>query len=433
MPVRVAAVIVLVAFLLAAPALALRPQLFAIAIFCAFLWLVTTRWWHPRLYLVMPVLVVLWANVHGSFVLVPLILGFALLDDVIYRRPWRRSLAELFVGTAATLLNPFGIGVWTYAASIGVDPVIRDTVSEWQRTSPLTVPGALFYASLVGTVVFLALQTRKGRVGLSDWVWVVGWGLVAVWAERGLAWWPFAAAYAVGTAIGRFPRPREGPPEDRPWEPRSRLNGAVALVLGGAIVLALPWWRPPDPLTGRQGLLSYAPSGLAQSLAASAPPGTRVFTQQTWASWFEWAVPDARYFLDSRFELFPTSVFTVYGVIAQGGEPGARAAREPGRGRGDRGAGLAPRRDARRRRMARPTRTRTASCCRPGRSGAVHPGGDVSTGPQVGGDSSCAACRAACSLPWASSYSCAGVRRSSRRRRQRSPTRGSTSVRRRHG
>src|SRR6186997_3397152 len=63
-PTRIAAVLVLVAFLLAAPALALRPQLFAIAIFCALLWLVTTRWWHPRLYLVMPVLVVLWANVH---------------------------------------------------------------------------------------------------------------------------------------------------------------------------------------------------------------------------------------------------------------------------------------------------------------------------------------------------------------------------------
>jgi hypothetical protein len=45
-----------------------------------------------------------------------------------------------------------------------------------------------------------------------------------------------------------------------------------------------------------------------------------VFTQQTWASWLEWAAPDARYFVDSRFELFPGSVFTVYGVIAQGGD-----------------------------------------------------------------------------------------------------------------
>ncbi|HEY3380639.1 MAG TPA: hypothetical protein VGK32_02665, partial [Vicinamibacterales bacterium] len=98
-----------------------------------------------------------------------------------------------------------------------------------------------------------------------------------------------------------------------------RLNAVVAIALGALIVVALPWWRPADPLTGRQGLLSYAPSGLAQALRHAAPGG-RVFTQQTWASWLEWAAPDARYFVDSRFELFPGSVFTLYGVIAQGGD-----------------------------------------------------------------------------------------------------------------
>ncbi len=208
--VRIAAILVLVAFLLAAPALALRPQLFAIAIFCAFLWMVTTRWWHPTLYLFMPVLVVLWANVHGSFVLVPLILGFALLDDIACSRGWRRSAIELVVGTAATLINPFGIGVWTYAANIGIDPVIRDMVSEWQHTSPLTVPGLLFYASLAGTLAFMVVRSRhKGQVLVSDWLWVGGFAFIAVWAERGLAWWPFAAAYTVATLIGRIPAPRE--------------------------------------------------------------------------------------------------------------------------------------------------------------------------------------------------------------------------------
>ncbi len=46
-PIRTAAVLTLVAFLLAAPALALRPQLFAIAIFAALLWCISVRWWRP--------------------------------------------------------------------------------------------------------------------------------------------------------------------------------------------------------------------------------------------------------------------------------------------------------------------------------------------------------------------------------------------------
>jgi hypothetical protein len=92
----------------------------------------------------------------------------------------------------------------------------------------------------------------------------------------------------------------------------------VALVLGTLIVIALPWWRPPDPLTGRDGLLSYAPSGLAQALRTIVKPGDRMFTQQTWASWFEWSSPQALSFLDSRFELFPAEVFAAYGTIARG-------------------------------------------------------------------------------------------------------------------
>jgi hypothetical protein len=318
-PPRVAAVLALVAFLLAAPALALRPQLIAIVLFCALLYISSVRWWRPSLDILAVALVSIWANVHGSFVLAPLVLGYIWLEDVVRGRPWRRSLLVLVAGTAATLVNPFGVGVWSYAANIGIDPVIRDTVTEWQRTSPLTIPGALFYASLAATVVFLLVQRRtKGQVVLTDWLWVAGWGLIGAWAERGLAWWPFAAAFivagVVGRSIGYTGEPARGP---RP----NRLNAVVAVMLGAVIVLALPWWRPVDPLTGRQGLLSYAPSGLAQALAATASPGARVYTQQTWASWFEWAAPDTRSFLDSRFELFPTSVFTVYEVIARGGDP----------------------------------------------------------------------------------------------------------------
>ena len=144
---RMAAILALLVFALSAPALALRPQLFGITIFAGLLWLVAVRRSHPAWYWAAPVLVALWANLHGSFVLAPLVLGYAWLDDVARGRPSRQSLAVLLLGVAATLVNPFGPGVWAYAAGIGANPAITDRVSEWQRTTPLTVPGALFYAS----------------------------------------------------------------------------------------------------------------------------------------------------------------------------------------------------------------------------------------------------------------------------------------------
>ena len=99
----------------------------------------------------------------------------------------------------------------------------------------------------------------------------------------------------------------------------SRLPAVVAVLLGVLVVAALPWWRPADPITGRTGILSYAPSGIAAELRRLAPAGTRVLAAQTWTSFLEWAAPDARYFLDSRFELFPADVWADRATIAAGG------------------------------------------------------------------------------------------------------------------
>jgi hypothetical protein len=312
---RTASMLSLVAFALAAPALALRPQLFAIAIFALLLLLVARRHRNPRVVWLAPLLVIAWANIHGSFVLAPILLGYAWLDDLVRGRPARASFAMLVAGTAATLVNPFGPGVWAYAAGIGANPALAGQVSEWQRTTPLTVPGLLFYVSAAAA---LALAIR-GRGGLRwpDWLFLAAMFAIGVWAVRGLAWWPFGAVFVLG-----------GLP-DALWPASSarrvgahraaRLPAIIAVLLAVLVVAALPWWRPVDPVTGRTGILSYAPSGIAAELRRIAPAGTRVLAAQTWTSFLEWAVPDARYFLDSRFELFPADVWADRATIAAGG------------------------------------------------------------------------------------------------------------------
>jgi hypothetical protein len=305
---RLAAILALVAFVLAAPALALRPQLFGIALFAALLWMVAGRRRHPRVLWLAPVLVAAWANVHGSVVLVPVLLGYAWLEDLADGADHRRSLVVLVAGALATLLNPFGPGVWEYALGVGTNPEITGRVAEWQRTTPFTVPGLLFYLSALGVVVLLLV--RRGRLAWPAFLWLAALFAFGAWTERGLAWWPLGATVVVAGVLASpvlTPRPRP-----------NVLNGITAAVIGLVIVLALPWWRPADPLTGRDGLLTYAPSGLAQALRERVEAGDRVFVPQAWGSWFEWAVPDGLYFVDSRIELFPAEVWLDYEAIVSG-------------------------------------------------------------------------------------------------------------------
>ncbi len=137
---------------------------------------------------------------------------------------------------------------------------------------------------------------------------------------RGLAWWPFAAAFVVAAALPLvLASLRPGGAGVARTRPATLPAAILAFVLGLVIVAALPWWRPADPLTGRAGLLSYAPSGLALAVASQVPPDAKVFLPQTWASWFEWAAQAPDYYLDSRFELFPADVWADYALIEQGG------------------------------------------------------------------------------------------------------------------
>ena len=85
--IRTAAVLSLIAFVVAAPALALRPQLLGMVCFVAVLLLVVDRRDHPQRLWLAPVIVAIWANLHGSFFLGPLVLGLAWLEDLHDRAP----------------------------------------------------------------------------------------------------------------------------------------------------------------------------------------------------------------------------------------------------------------------------------------------------------------------------------------------------------
>ena len=249
--IRTSSILSLLAFVVAAPALALRPQLFGIAIFAALVLLVADRHRHPRRLWLAPVLVVLWANVHGSVVLAPVLLGYAWLEDVVLGRNARLTLGVLAVGTLATLVNPFGIGVWGYALDVGTNPEITGRVAEWQHTSPLTVPGLLFYGS--AAAVSALLVARRRLVTWPSVLWIGFLFALGVWTVRALAWWPLGVVLVVA---GLLPAATAGSDDRRQTSstPSSRRIVAIALLA------AFPWWRPTDPLAGRAGLLTYAPS-----------------------------------------------------------------------------------------------------------------------------------------------------------------------------
>jgi hypothetical protein len=264
------------------------------------------------------VLVVPWANIHGSFFLAPLVLALAWLEDLADRSLLRhRALVVGVVSAVTACLTPFGPGVWAYTVGLSTNPEVTRRITEWQPTSIRDATGLVFFASVAAVAVLIARRDRP--VAWPTILWLGVFIAIGLYAQRGLAWWPLAA---VPVVAGLLPGPIATAPERRTRRSMHRLNAVVAALIVVAGLALLPAWRPVDPATGVPGgVLTDAPPGVTAALREATGPGDNVFNPQPWGSWFEFAVPEARYALDSRIEFFPPEVWDAYeGVVL--GTPG---------------------------------------------------------------------------------------------------------------
>jgi hypothetical protein len=330
---RVAAWLTLGGFAVGLVTLGLRPQLLGMVLFAGTLAILARRDRRPGLVWALPLIVAVWANVHGSFVLGPAAVLIAWLSDLPARRSGvGRLLLVGLLSAAATLVNPYGVGVWAYAAGVAADPTIRRLITEWQPTALLSFSGAVFYGSVAGTAALLTLIVRRagggaaGRIVRRTWptlAWLAGLATLGAFAERGVAWWSIAAPIALAGLLGLAVGGPVDEASDRPRPPSrapagSLVTTAIVAVLLVAVVALLPTWRRGDPLYGPDGLLTDAPRGITDAVLAQAGPTSRIWNAQRWGSWLEFAVPVAPVAVDSRIELIPADAWADHLALSGG-------------------------------------------------------------------------------------------------------------------
>jgi hypothetical protein len=304
--IRSASILTLGGYLVAQPALGMRPQLFALPLFAAALWAVAGRHQHPGRLWLLPVASALTASLHGSFVLYPVLGGIAWIEDLARHDPRaRRTLLITGLTAVSTLLNPYGFAVWVYVYKLATNPVIRDSITEWAPTTLSDIGGAIVFASFLAVAVFLI--RRKDATPWTDLLTLGVFLALALSAQRAIVWWGLVAPVVVS---GLLPPTKEQ--EGRRGSAIPAYGLIAALVV--AILLLLPWWRH----AGAEQLLAEAPPGLTAAVDRL-PAGTRLVAHQPWGSWIEFAVRDVPVFVDSRIELVPEDIWDDYGQLGFSG------------------------------------------------------------------------------------------------------------------
>jgi hypothetical protein len=247
-------------------------------------------------------LLLLWVNLHGGFVVGPLLLAAYAFEARAAGRPVRHVAALLGVEAVLVVVNPWGPAYYRYL--VGALAMARDHIHEWDPLWAPGVPLAHQLGFLYSVALLLYALARGGARDRKGLVLVAVTALTAVRAARMLpiyavVWFVYCPELLASTA-------------------RRHARAAAAAGMAGALAfLALavrtrPWILevPNDP-AGTMGNAQLAyPVGAVRFLEASRFRGKLMTTFETGA-YVSWKLyPDVKVSLDGRYEAaYPAAVF----------------------------------------------------------------------------------------------------------------------------
>jgi hypothetical protein len=290
------------------------------------------RW--PRwIWGVVPLLMVLWTNFHGSFPIGVMVLAGSaagrLLDVAGERRSVRAALedpegrrrlwlAEL--GFAATLVNPYGMRIWLEVASFASNPNLADIV-EWRQMLIFGPGGREFVASVL--VLLLLLRHVRRRLPASHGLLLTGAAFGALSGVRFLTWYGPLFALAIAPLTGDlWRRWTVGGSERRVGR---RLTARVRWTLAAVMVWIAFALSPQgnlllagEPRTPVQLYGAQTPLGATAYLRSRRPAGL-VWAPQWWSDWLvRMGPPGLRPMVTSNIHLVPHRVWLDYMRVQEG-------------------------------------------------------------------------------------------------------------------
>ena len=326
-----------------------RPQMLELLYLALTLWLVESwiagRVGGPKLVALVGVGALIWANTHGSFLLLCAICGLtAIARFLAHDGRWRWMLTATVVAAVVPLANPFGLQLYAFASQSARSAATQRLIQEWRRPDLLNPSFAPFTIELVLIgigVLAWGIHRRRARpsedVRLDD-ILVTAF---LVWLALG------SARHVMLVGIGGAPliacgiaavvtRTRSHLPAHRrsletscrqgaiTARERTMVNRIAAAVIAVAIV-AVGIHRA-RPAAQASAIRHAYPVDLLGRLdkAVADRPAARLFNEYGWGGFLILRRPAIPVFIDGRSEVYGDDQLVRYAQIAYTA-PGWRA------------------------------------------------------------------------------------------------------------
>lgn len=301
-----------------------RPQVFSVLLFAALLSILTRADRGDRRALILlPAVMAAWANLHGGWIVGLAMLSIWTAVRFLRRGPesiGRHRLVLLWLAcVAATLINPYGVGLWTFLGeTVGLS---RPQINDWAPLLDLSAPLVVLAAVTAATAVAALAKARRGADPAYVLI-VAALGALTLRVGRIDAFFAIAVVMLLGPYLGRArAAAAPGAAPRRPWRGRGALAaGAVAVVAGAGLLLSGAAARVTCVA------VSDAPEPQSTAFLARHAPRANVLTHFDWGQYAIWHLgPRLRVSMDGRRETVYSDALVRAHVRLYDDAPGATA------------------------------------------------------------------------------------------------------------
>lgn len=278
---------------------------------------------HRHVLWLLPLLMVVWVNMHGSFVLGGVLIALVFAGELLSSRSgWREALERvrpllLWGGLTAVaiLVNPRGPRVFEYVFGLMGNPAIQRIVDEWLPTTTASIVGRLFF--LYAMLVAGAAAMGRRRPNPVDLLVLAVFFWLALSGERHVMWFSLVSLpILVEQLASAFNGNREH--QDRQGNVLMNRTFLAAMLLG--VLLLLPPFKTHLPLPPHlRPLISVnTPVASVEYLRDAGRSTERLFHTEMTGSFLMWAAPEQKVFVDARVELYPADQLQAYRMLNAG-------------------------------------------------------------------------------------------------------------------
>lgn len=291
-----------------------RPQMFSFFLSAVVLYLLYLYKFHRRDYLwAIPVLMVLWVNLHSGFAIgFILLIGFMIGEAAgnlfnpndEYAVHWRQLVKiglVTLVSVLALSINPYGPRMILYPFETAGLQTLNLLIQEWQSPN-FKLPQTWPFLMMLAAIIFFAGLTQK-RMGWSDLSLTIGTMLLALWAGRNIAVFAVAATPALSRLVDAYL-------DERGWRlrPIKTIKGTkllinwilLVVVAFGGLAKITSDLLPENVEEVQHELLPLK----AVAYLEKNPPQGNMLNSYNWGGLLMFSLPEIPVFVDGRTDLY---------------------------------------------------------------------------------------------------------------------------------